>query len=305
MRRSSDNLRRFWRLVAALILAVGLFWCGRIVLLHAYAGSEPIAISSEVAPATYERAFQRVEIDRPVFLTYPPDGSNRIAVISQYGSMYLFPNDARVEEPNEALNIRQKVAYKDSSNEEGLLGLAFHPRFRENRQFFLYYTNVDHVNVLSRFTMSVADANRADADSEEEILSGPKRDSWNHNGGTIVFGPDGYLYVAVGDGGPINDPHGNGQSVGTILGKILRIDVDHQDPGLKYAIPKDNPFLGVPGARSEIWALGLRNVWRMSFDRETGRLWAGDVGARHVGGSRYHSARRQLWLEHLRGFFEI
>lgn len=285
---------RVWVRLGLLIgLIVAVFWIARRTLLHAYAGSEPIAISAEPAAVTFERAFPNLFFERPVFVTFPPDGSNRIAVISQTGSVYLFPNDPDVEEPSELLNIRQRVMYPDGSNEEGLLGLAFHPKFRENRQFFLYYTGNDHVNVLSRFKMAADDADRADPASEEEIFRAPQRDSWNHNGGTILFGPDGYLYVAVGDGGPVGDPHGNAQNVGTVLGKILRIDVDpervdhdgvdhadidREDQRPKYAVPNDNPFVGWEGARGEIWALGLRNVWRMAFDRQTNHLWAGDVG---------------------------
>ncbi len=134
------------------------------------------------------------------------------------------------------------------------------------------------MNVLSRFELSANDPNRADPGSEQELFRTPPKPSWNHNGGTIIFGPEGYLYMALGDGGPVKDPNRNGQNLQTVFGKILRIDVDDQQPGLKYAIPKDNPFVNVAGARGEIWATGLRNVWRMSFDRRTNRLWAADVG---------------------------
>ena len=259
------------------IIGIGLFFAQRLIL-NSYAPSQPIAISTVPAPVTFERAFPNLVLDRPIFLTFPPDGSNRIAVISQYGSIYMFPNDPAVEEPSEVLDIRKKVVYTDREPEEGMLGLAFHPKFRENRQFYVYYTTADHTNVLSRFTMSADDPNRADPASEQELFRTPTKPYWNHNAGTIIFGPDHYLYIACGDGGPGNDPHGNGQSLQTVMGKILRIDVDHQDPGLNYAIPKDNPFVGVPEARGEIWALGLRNVWRMAFDRQTNRLWAADVG---------------------------
>ncbi|MCE9547690.1 MAG: PQQ-dependent sugar dehydrogenase [Planctomycetia bacterium] len=271
------------RLALLIALAVAIYFIAQHFLLRPYAATEPIAIDALPARATFERAFPNLEFARPVGLTFPPDGTNRIVVISQYGSLYIFPNDANVEEATELLNMRHKVMFRDPSNEEGLLGLAFHPQFRTNRQLFLYYTNAAHQNVLSRFTMSAKDPNRADPNSEEELFHTPERDSWNHNGGTIIFGPDGYLYMALGDGGPVSDPHGNGQNAGTVFGKILRIDVDHRDDdghgqGLKYAIPNDNPFVGQPGVRGEIWALGLRNVWRMAFDRQTNRLWAGEIG---------------------------
>jgi quinoprotein glucose dehydrogenase len=172
------------------------------------------------------------------------------------------------------------VAYADSQNEEGLLGLAFHPRFRENGEFFIYYTanETPHVSVISRFRVSRSNPQQADPDSEEEILR-IDQPYWNHNGGTLVFGPDGYLYIGLGDGGKFNDPHMNGQNVQALLGKILRIDIDHRDAERNYAIPADNPFKGKsPLAREEVFAYGFRNVWRMSFDRATGTLWAADVG---------------------------
>jgi len=131
--------------------------------------------------------------------------------------------------------------------------------------------------VVSQFQTRADDPNRADPDSERVILE--VEQPWgNHNGSTVLFGPDGYLYISLGDGGAANDPLGSGQDLSTLLGTILRIDVDRQDDGRAYAIPADNPFVHRPGARGEIWAWGLRNVWRMSFDRETGDLWAGDVG---------------------------
>jgi glucose/arabinose dehydrogenase len=240
----------------------------------------PVPFSEPLANVKIERAFPNLQFRRPIYLTYTPDGTNRLAVISEYGTIYIFPNDPDAEDPKELININKKVVYNDNQNEEGMLGLAFHPKFKENGEFFVYYTTTDapHTGVLSRFHVSKDDPNRADPDSEEEIFRSPKKPYWNHNGGTIIFGPDGYLYLALGDGGLANDPHAHGQDLSTVLGKVLRIDVDHQDAGKKYAIPKDNPFVGEPGAAGEIWALGLRNVWRMSFDPVTSKLWAGDVG---------------------------
>jgi quinoprotein glucose dehydrogenase len=184
-----------------------------------------------------------------------------------------------VTESKVFLDLRDRVMYKDRENEEGLLGFAFHPKYRENGEFYLYYTTRDaeHTSVVSRFKVSGGDPDRADPSSEEELMRIPQP-FWNHNGGTVCFGPDGYLYIGLGDGGSANDPQGNGQNLNTWLGSILRIDVDRKDEGLAYGVPKDNPFVGKGDARPEIYAYGLRNVWRMEFDRETGTLWAGDVG---------------------------
>ncbi|MCC6494069.1 MAG: PQQ-dependent sugar dehydrogenase [Pirellulales bacterium] len=220
---------------------------------------------------------------RPIIITGAGDGTNRIFVATQPGMIYVFPNDPAADEIRLFIDLRDRIHYRvPQENEEGFLGLAFHPKFKENGEFFVYYTSAynneaDRHSVISRFRVSNDDPSRADPASEEIILTIPQP-YWNHNGGTIVFGPDGYLYVGLGDGGSGGDPHGNGQNLSTLLGSILRIDVDRRDPGLNYAIPQDNPFVGRSGARPEIWAYGIRNVWRIAFDRQTGVLWAGDVG---------------------------
>jgi glucose/arabinose dehydrogenase len=216
---------------------------------------------------------------RPIVLTHAGDGSNRAFVATQRGVVHVFPNDPKATGTRVFLDIQSKVRYDDNTNEEGFLGLAFHPDFKANGEFYVFYTDkrARLTNVLSRFRVSKDDPNRADPASEEQLLRVP-RPFWNHDGGTIVFGPDGYLYLALGDGGAANDPLGNGQNLQTWLGKVLRIDVNRTDNGRPYAIPKDNPFVGRADARPEIWCYGLRNVWRMAFDRKTGQLWAGEVG---------------------------
>jgi glucose/arabinose dehydrogenase len=216
---------------------------------------------------------------RPILVTHAGDGSNRLFVPTEQGVIHVFPNDPNIKQTGVFLDLSSKVSYDDKMNEEGFLGLAFPPKYREQGRFFVYYTNKHqpHQNILASYRVSKDDPNRADPDSEE-ILFTFKKPFWNHDGGTVVFGPDGCLYLALGDGGAANDPLGHGQRLNTWLGKILRVDVDHRDEGLPYSIPKDNPFVGRDDARPEIWAYGLRNVWRMAFDRKTGVLWAGDVG---------------------------
>jgi glucose/arabinose dehydrogenase/sugar lactone lactonase YvrE len=216
---------------------------------------------------------------RPLLLTHAGDGSNRVFVGTEHGVIHVFPNDQKATETKIFLDIQDRVSYDDKQNEEGFLGLAFHPKFKDNGEFFVFYTTKKKplTNIISRFKVSKDDPNKADAGSEEVLLT-IEKPYWNHDGGTIAFGPDGYLYIAHGDGGLGGDPHSNGQKLSTLLGKILRIDVDHRDSGKNYAIPKDNPFVGQKDARPEIWAYGLRNVWRMAFDRKTGQLWAADVG---------------------------
>ncbi len=214
---------------------------------------------------------------RPILLTHAGDGSNRVFVPTQQGVIHVFPNDQKATKTKVFLDIEKKVRYFDKENEEGLLGLAFHPKFKENGEFFVFYNPKSLTTVISRFKVSKDDKDKADLMSEEEIFR-VERPFWNHAGGTIAFGPDGYLYVSLGDGGKANDPFENGQNLKTLLGKVLRIDVDRKGEKTAYAIPKDNPFVGVKDARPEIWCYGLRNPWRIAFDRKTGALWCGEVG---------------------------
>ncbi|MEX2175348.1 MAG: PQQ-dependent sugar dehydrogenase [Pirellulaceae bacterium] len=225
------------------------------------------------------RAFPKLKPRRPVAVTHAGDGSNRLFVLSEHGQVLVTTNDQAATEFVTFLDIEPQVDYQEKENEEGLLGLAFHPKYKENGQFFLYYTAKEppHTSVISRFRVSKDDPNRADPKSEEVLLT-IKQPYWNHNGGNLAFGPDGYLYIGLGDGGKADDPHGNGQNLKTLLGSILRIDIDRKEAGKAYAIPQDNPFVSQAGAQPEIYAYGLRNVWGMSFDPQTKLFWVADVG---------------------------
>jgi glucose/arabinose dehydrogenase len=200
-------------------------------------------------------------MQRPVDLQ--PDGSGRLFVIEKAGRIRILENDQLLETP--FLDITDRVG--SNGNEQGLLGLAFHPAYQENGRFFVNYTDTRGDTVIARFQVS-DDPNVVDPNSEVPLF-GYDQPFPNHNGGAMVFGPDGYLYIGSGDGGSQGDPNGNAQNTGTMLGKILRVDVDSAEP---YAVPSDNPF------GNEVWAYGLRNPWRLSFDRSTGDLYIGDVG---------------------------
>lgn len=226
----------------------------------------------------FEHTFKHLQFERPVLITAAPDGTDRLFTVEQAGRVLWFENrpGVRGSDVHVALDISGNQVRR-KGNEEGLFGLAFHPDFNNNRYLYLHYsTSAPRRNVLSRWTMD-EHAQRVLPDSEHVILEVPQPFG-NHNGGDIQFGPDGYLYITLGDGGAGGDPHGNGQNLSTLLAAILRIDVDHPQPGKPYGIPVDNPFINTPDARPEIYAYGLRNVWRFSFDTETGTLWAGDVG---------------------------
>jgi glucose/arabinose dehydrogenase len=217
---------------------------------------------------------------RMLELTFAKNDGKRVFAMAQNGMIFSLDNDAAATQSRLFLDLSDRVTpfTAPGANEQGLLGLAMHPNFKENGQFFVSYTaKDDDRSVVSRFRVSKDDPNRADPKSEEILMEIPQPFK-NHNGGPIEFGPDGYLYVAMGDGGFRNDPELNGQDLSSLLGKILRIDVDHPADGKPYGIPKDNPFVSVEGACPEIYAYGLRNPWRMAFDSKTGKLWLGDVG---------------------------
>ena len=238
-------------------------------------------VDQSTLPIEAYTVFSDLRVARPLLIATPPDDSGRLFIGSQLGELFVSPSaEAKADTLETFMDLSEKVRFRMQQNEEGFLGLAFHPKFKENGQFFIYYTAEDpsSQSTISRFHVSADNPNRADPDSEEIILTLQQK-YWNHNGGTIAFGPDGYLYIAFGDGGSGGDPDGNGQNLSTFFASILRIDVDKKDEGKNYAIPPDNPFVNGPeGAKPEIWAYGLRNPWRFSFDKETGVLWEGEVG---------------------------
>lgn len=238
------------------------------------AGEQPPA--PDPSSYTVEPAFANLSFNNPLDLQYPGDGSGRLFVVEQSGVIKVFANDASTSEATVFLDIQNRVS---SGGERGLLGLAFHPNFESNGYFYVNYTAPDPLRThISRFQVSAQNPDQADPSSETVLLSYNQPFS-NHNGGQIRFGPDGYLYIAAGDGGGAGDPNKNGQDRSVLLGKILRIDVDGTENGNDYAIPPENPFAGnQQGFREEIFAYGLRNPWRFSFDAENGQLWSGDVG---------------------------
>jgi glucose/arabinose dehydrogenase len=212
--------------------------------------------------ALVDKAFSK-----PLFLTGSPDQTNRLFVVEQDGRIFILTGGK--QKPSPFLNIAEQLS---TGGERGLLGLAFHPRYSSNGRFFVNYTRAqDGATVIAEYHVS-SDPDLA-APQESILLVIPQPYS-NHNGGMIAFGPDALLYIGMGDGGSGGDPENRAQNPEELLGKFLRIDVDGPPP---YRIPPDNPFAGQQG-KPEIYALGLRNPWRFSFDRRTGELWAGDVG---------------------------
>ncbi len=227
-------------------------------------GSEPIKIALDLVAD---------KLSRPIGVYHAGDGSDRLFVVEQSGRIRVLKQGTLSKKY--FLDIRNRVS---AGGEKGLLGLAFHPNFRKNRRLFVNYTARDNGlrTVISEWTVDER-LEKVDPKSERQILT-IRQPFSNHNGGQIAFGPDGYLYIGTGDGGAGNDPEGNGQNLRTWLGKMLRIDIDRKEKGKAYAIPPDNPFTSQSKIAPEIWAYGLRNPWRFSFDRGMGHLYVGDVG---------------------------
>lgn len=234
-----------------------------------------------------ELAYPNITFNRPVALAYPADGSDLLFVAEQHtATIQSFFDEKNTTDLKEFLKLPDEI---NRDNEEGLLGLAFHPKYKQNGEFFVYYSARDMVNgsaerhsVVSRFKVSKDNPRKADPSSEQRIWVTPVDPASNHNGGCIAFGPDGYLYLSLGDGGAADDViFKTGQNPRDWFGSILRIDVDHPSDGKAYGIPGDNPKLRdskFSHWAPEVYAIGLRNVWKFSFDREIGTLWAGDVG---------------------------
>jgi hypothetical protein len=227
-----------------------------------------------------ELAFPQLQFDMPVELVSPDDGTDRLFVVGQKGVIHVFPNKPDVKSSTVFLDISSQVR---SGGEMGLLGLAFHPDYKRNGYFYVNYTKGNPLEtIVSRFKVRASNPQQADPQSEQVVLRFGQPFS-NHNGGKVAFGNDGYLYISAGDGGSGGDPGNRAQNKSEYLGKILRINVDKADAGMNYSIPADNPFANnQEGFRKEIFAYGLRNVWRFNFDRQTGLLWAGDVGQNKI-----------------------
>jgi len=239
-------------------------------------------------------------IVRPVWMSEAPDGTGRFFVVGQDGKILVVKKGSDGADAKEFLNIEDRKPHFD--NEDGLLSIAFHPGFKTNGLFYIYYNqknssdqhtkplNYPFRSVISEFRVSANDPDKADTNSER-ILFVVQQPFSNHKGGELAFGPDGYLYLGLGDGGAADDPYGSGQNTATLLAKMLRIDVNTRSTAgrgryrheLQYGLPPDNPFMNEPdmgdlGTRKEIYAYGLRNPWRYSWDPENGALWVGDVG---------------------------
>jgi glucose/arabinose dehydrogenase len=275
------------------LISLSVSLCGFLLALLVTANSSsdltrqlrrPSRAGDLVAGLTQKQGpFPTIQLDpvvsgltQPTTVTNAGDGSGRIFIVQETGQILIFINGSLL--PTPFLDISDLVG---QTSEHGLLGLAFHPDYASNGFFYVDYTSAgDGTTVVARYQVSAADPNVADPDSGQIVLTQPQPGG-DHNGGTLAFGPDGYLYISIGDGGCCGDPFRTAQDLETWLGKILRVDINGDDfpgdPDRNYAVPPDNPFVGVPGL-DEIWAYGVRNPWRCSFDRVTGDFFIADVG---------------------------
>lgn len=259
--------------VLAIFMALAVTATGVLIVWQSDAGRADGA--GEMQEVPYQLVPVASGFSRPLYVTHAGDGSGRLFVVEQGGAIRVIKDGVVLAQPFlDVSGLISREALEDGYTERGLLGLAFHPGYADNGWLYIDYTDVNGHTVVARYTVSADDPDRADATSAAPLLY-VQQPYANHNGGHMAFGPDGYLYVSLGDGGSGGDPDGNGQNLATLLGSILRLDVNVADG---YAIPADNPFVDREGAHPEIWAWGLRNVWRFSFDRATGDLYLADVG---------------------------
>jgi glucose/arabinose dehydrogenase len=246
------------------------------VLLLAGCGDNSSSPATPVSPQSIALQPIVTGLTSPLGLEPSPDGTNRLFVVEQGGTIHIIQNGALV--PTPFLDITSKVT---TGGEMGLLGLTFHPQFAQNGKFYVNYVRTvggQIQSIIAEYAVLAGNPNQADPASERILLTVDQAGNFsNHKAGQLAFGPDGLLYFGLGDGGSEGDPFGNGQNTQTLLGKMMRIDVNTTSPGLQYGIPPDNPFVG-GGGLPEIYAVGFRNPWRFSFDRSTGRLFVGDVG---------------------------
>jgi quinoprotein glucose dehydrogenase len=234
----------------------------------------PAAAASDIPKIKATRIWKEAKLRRPIQLVQRSDNNDLVYLAEQSGRIVELDRSKDPVTTSTWLDYRDPV--NDQFNEQGLLSMAFHPKFATDRRVFLYYSAESPMREVLA-SMKVGDDGKPDPKTATIILEQPSFE-WNHNGSTVLFGPDGMLYLSFGDGGSGNDPWGHGQDMNTWLAKVIRIDVDRVEAGQTYSVPADNPFVGQAGIKPEIWASGLRNVWRMSFDRSTGDLWGGDVG---------------------------
>jgi glucose/arabinose dehydrogenase len=286
--REGRNLGEGGFLNLRVLIAMVVFLAGVLLMLFGFGGFShafaqagisarvPTELTTRIGPFPVIQLEQVVPgLTQPVAVAHAGDGSGRLFIAQQTGQIRILSGGTLL--PTPFLDLSALVS---CCGEQGLLGLAFHPDYTSNGFFYVDYTNVAGNTVVARYTVSAQDPNVADPDSAQTVLTQQQPFS-NHNGGQLAFGPDGYLYIALGDGGSGGDPQGNGQNLETWLGKILRVDINGDDfpgdPDRNYAVPDDNPFVGTAGL-DEIWAYGLRNPWRCTFDRLTGDFFVADVG---------------------------